>query len=172
MGGEKDDMAGRGRFLTRVERGSDLDLVAHRAFQAPVQALYEAWTEPGLFARWWVPQSSGLRLLSCHLDVRPGGGYRLEFAHPAAEGSIAFFGTYREVVPLQRLVWTNEESAEGAVTTVTFEAGDDGTSGLTFQERYPTREALDEACASMEGALPEQFVQLDDLLAARAAGGL
>ena len=97
------------------------------------------------------------------MDVRTGGGYKLEFGHPAFERPMTFFGKYLEVVPNARLVWTNEEGDDGAVTTVTFEEKD-GKTLLTLHERYPTKEALDEALEGSAAALPEQFDQLDDLL--------
>jgi uncharacterized protein YndB with AHSA1/START domain len=56
-----------------------------------------------------VPQSSASRLLSCEVDARVGGTYRLVFRH--GDGTMAFFGTYLEVTPPSRLVWTNEEAA-------------------------------------------------------------
>ena len=81
---------------------------------------------------------------------------------------MAFFGKYLDVSPPARLVWTNEESADAAVTTVTFEE-DDGRTRLVLQERYPSKEALDEAFAGMAGATPEQFEQLNELLVALGA---
>jgi uncharacterized protein YndB with AHSA1/START domain len=104
--------------------------------------VFEAWTTPELFKQWWVPKSSGATLLSCEQDVRVGGSYRLEFAHPKAATPMAFFGRYLEVVPNARLVWTNEESADGAVTTVTFEEKD-GKTLLVMRELYPSKQALD-----------------------------
>lgn len=163
MDGQNDAATGGGANPTRVERRSDLDLYVVRRFDAPSRLVYEAWTRPDLFSRWWVPKSSGMTLLSCHLDVRTGGGYRLEFAHPAGEGSIAFFGRYIDVVPAARMVWTNEESPEGAVTTVTFE-DDGGSTLLVLHEHYPNKEALDQSIEGMEGGMPEQFGQLDALL--------
>jgi uncharacterized protein YndB with AHSA1/START domain len=76
---------------------------------------------------------------------------------------MAFFGKYLEVTPPSRLVWTNEESDDGAVTTVTFEEKN-GKTLLVLHEIYPTKEALDASIAGMEGGMPEQFAQLDDLL--------
>ena len=76
---------------------------------------------------------------------------------------MAFFGKYLEVSPPSRLVWTNDESDDGAVTTVTFEE-EDGRTLLVLQELYPSKEALDEAFVGMEDAMPEQFEQLDELL--------
>ena len=155
------------QYRTRVERRSDREMVVTRSFDAPAHILFEAWTRPELFMRWWVPKSLGVPLLSCEMDVRTGGGYRLEFG-PDRSNSWAFFGKYVEVVPNSRLVWTNEEDEQGAVTTVTFEEKD-GKTLLTFHELYPSREALDEALIGMAEAMPEQFEQLDALLASQTA---
>ena len=77
---------------------------------------------------------------------------------------MAFFGRYIEVTPHSRLVWTNEESDDGAVTTVTFEEKGDKTL-LVLHELYPSKEALDAAIASgSTGGTGEQFEQLDELL--------
>ena len=146
---------------TAVER-SEREFVVTRTFDAPARLVFDAWTKPELFKLWWAPKSSPAPLLSCEMDVRTGGGYRLAFGHDA-EHSFAFFGKYLEVSPPSRLVWTNEESDKGAVTTVTFEENDGGTL-LVLQERYPSKEALDQAFVGMEDAMPEQFEQLAELL--------
>jgi len=138
-----------------------------RRFNAPAHIVFEAWSNPELFKRWWVPKSAGLTLLSCDMDVRTGGKYRLVFRHPMSDQPMAFFGTYQEVTPNERIVWTNEECDEGAVTTVTFEENA-GETLVTLHERYPTKAALDEALAGSAEALPEQFAQLDELLAGRS----
>ena len=150
------------RNRTTVERKSERELVVTRTFNAPARIIFEAWTTPELFKRWWAPKSMGVPLLSCEMDVRVGGRYRLEFGHDASQ-SMAFFGRYVEVTPHLRLVWTNDESDDGAVTTVTFEEKG-GQTQLALHELYPSKEALDGACAGMEGGMPEQFEQLDDLL--------
>ena len=152
---------------TVVERTSDRELVVTRTFDAPARIVFEAWSKPELFKRWWIPKSVGLSLVSCEMDVRTGGTYRFVFSHPDFDQPMAFFGTYREVTPNRRIVWTNEESDQGAVTTVTFEESD-GKTRVTFHERYPTEAALDEALAGSAEALPEQFAQLDELLAGRS----
>ncbi|MEW9623377.1 SRPBCC family protein [Rhodanobacter geophilus] len=152
---------------TAVERKSDRELVVTRTFDAPAHIVFEAWSKAELFQRWWVPKSAELSLLSCDMDVRTGGTYRLVFRHPMSDRPMAFFGTYREVIPNERIVWTNEESDEGAVTTVTFEENA-GKTRVTFHELYPTEAALDEALAGSAEGLPEQFAQLDELLAGRS----
>ena len=127
---------------TTVERKSERELVVTRTFNGPARIVFEAWTKPELFKRWWVPKSMGMSLLSCEMDVRVGGRYRLEFEHEASKS--AFFGRYIEVTPHSRLVWTNEESDDGAVTTVTFEEKG-GKTLLVMHELYPSKEALDAA---------------------------
>lgn len=147
---------------TTIERKSERELVVTRTFNAPARIVYEAWTRPDLFMRWWAPKSTGVPLLSCDMDVRVGDGYRVAFGQDASS-AMEFFGKYLEVIPNARLVWTNEESEDAAVTTVTFEDKGDVTL-LTLFELYPSKEALDEAIAGMEGGTPEQFEQLDELL--------
>lgn len=152
---------------TTVDRQSDLELVVTRTFNAPPHLVFEAWTRPELFQRWWTPKSFGITFVSCEADVRTGGTYRFVFSHPDFPEPMAFFGRYLEVTPPSRIVWTNEEGAEGPVTTVTFEAKGD-TTLLVLRERYPTKQALDEAIASGStgtAGASEQFVELDGVLA-------
>jgi uncharacterized protein YndB with AHSA1/START domain len=151
---------------TTVERKSEREMVVTRTFDAPARLVYEAWTRPELFRQWWVPKSLGMSLLSCEMDVRVGGGYRLEFAF--GDSRMAFFGTYREVIPSERLVWTNEESDEGSVTTVTF-AEEGGRTLLVVHELYPSKEALD-AGGGAADAMGEAFDQLDELLVTLGSG--
>ncbi len=161
---ENDGTSTKGR--TQVERTSDSELVITRSFDAPARIVFEAWTTPALFKQWWVPKSFGMELLSCEQDVRVGGTYRLVFRH-GESGSMAFHGKYLEVVSPSRLVWTNEESPDGSVTTLTFEEKD-GKTLLVMKERYPSKEAL-EANAGAEGGLSESFGQLDELLVTLAS---
>ncbi len=149
---------------TTVERKSERELVVTRAFNAPARIVFQAWTKPELFKLWWVPKACGVSLLSCEMDARVGGGYRLVFGHDAAE-PMAFFGTYLEVTPHSRLVWTNEEGGDaGAVTTVMFEE-EGGRTLLVMHELHPSQEALDAALASGSyDGMRETLDQLDALL--------
>jgi uncharacterized protein YndB with AHSA1/START domain len=149
---------------TTVERTSERELVVTHTFNASAHRVFEAWTKPELLKRWWAPKSTGVALLSCETEVRVGGGYRFEFGQDGSK-PMAFFGRYIEVIPHSRLVWTNDETGGGAVTTVTFEEKN-GETLLALHELYPSKEALDGAVAGMEGATPEQFAQLDELLVA------
>jgi uncharacterized protein YndB with AHSA1/START domain len=153
-----------------VERTSDRELVVTRTISGPARLVFEAWTRPDLFQRWWTPQSFGLTLISYEADVRTGGSYRLVMGRPASDQPMAFFGRYIEVTPPSRIVWTNEEDGEGgAVTTATFEEKD-GATRVVVHELYPSKAALDEAMASgSTSGWGEQFVQLDELVGALAA---
>lgn len=145
---------------TTVERTSERELVVTRAFDAPTRIVFEAWTNPELFTRWWLPKSMGMSLRSCEMDVRVGGSYRLAFE----PDGMAFFGTYLEVNPPSRLVWTNEEGGEGGpVTTVTFE-DKGGKTLVVLRELHPSKEALDAAGTGAADAMVETFSQLDELL--------
>jgi uncharacterized protein YndB with AHSA1/START domain len=156
---------------TTVERKSERELVVTRTFNAPARIVFEAWTKPELFKRWWSPKSMGVPLVACEMDVRVGGGYRVAFGQEGSE-PMEFFGKYLEVIPNSRLVWTNEESDDAPVTTVTFEEKG-GKTLLVMHELYPSKEALDAAGTGAADAMPEQFEQLDELLVTlgASAGG-
>jgi uncharacterized protein YndB with AHSA1/START domain len=147
---------------TTAERKSDRELVVRRTFDAPARIVFQAWTRPELFTRWWAPKSLGMSIFSCELDVRVGGGYRIVFGDGGPE-SMAFFGKYLEVKPGSKLVWTNEEGGEGGpITTVTLEEKD-GKTLLELHELHVSKESLDANLGFAEG-LREMFEQLDELL--------
>jgi uncharacterized protein YndB with AHSA1/START domain len=152
-----------GNDSTAVERVGERELVITRVFAAPRALVFRAWSEAELFLRWWVPASvPGMTLVGCDMDVRTGGRYRLEFSFGGAD-TVAFHGRYLEVVPNERIVWTNDEEVDGAVTTVTF--ADQGDKTLVrFHELYPSAEALEEAMQGSAAALPEQLDQLAAVL--------
>jgi uncharacterized protein YndB with AHSA1/START domain len=94
------------------------------------------------------------------MDVRVGGQYRLVFPHE--DSTMEFFGTYLEVTPNSRLVWTSEEGDDGkTITTVTFDETD-GKTLVVLHDLYPTKEAVE---SGSTGAMPEALDQLDELLA-------
>ena len=153
---------------THAARISDTETRITRQLSAPRAAVYRAWSEAELFRQWWVPQSFGMTLLSCEMDVRTGGQYRLVFQHPQADEPMAFFGTYKDVVPNERIVWTNEESDSGQVTSVTFEDRDGGTF-LTIVDRYASKEALEAEIGASAG-MNETLDQLDAFVRTLAEG--
>ena len=163
MNAGNDGKTGTAKNRTTVERTSDREVVVTRTVNGPARLVFEAFTRADLFRRWWVPKSMGMTLLSCEIDARVGGRYRLEFDVGATE-PVAFFGRYLEVQPYSRLAWTNEEGGEGGpVTTVTFE--DRGSQTLVvLSEKHPSKESLDAAGTGAAEAMVETFDQLDELL--------
>jgi uncharacterized protein YndB with AHSA1/START domain len=144
--------------ITKVERKSDCEIVVTRSFDAPADLVFDAWSKPELFKRWWVPKSMGMTLTSCEMDVRTGGRYRLGF------DGVDFHGRYLEVAPPTRIVWTNEEGGtDGSVTTVTL-TETDGKTLVVVSELYPSKEALDAEGGGATEAMHETFAQLDELL--------
>ena len=145
--------------VTSVERKSDREVVVTRWFDAPARLVFEAWSRPDLFKRWWVPKSMGMTLHSYEMDMRTGGKYRLGFGD-----GMDFFGTYLEVIPPSRIVWTNDEGVEnGSITTVTL-TEQNGKTLLVMSELYPSKDALDADGAGAADATHETFGQLDELL--------
>lgn len=154
------------KHRTTVERTSDREVVVTRLIDGPPHLVFEAWTRADLFSRWWVPKAAPVTLLSCELDARTGGTYRLAFG--AGGQTMAFFGKYLEVTPCSRLVWTNDEGGEAAaaITTVTFEARGAKTL-VTMRDLHPSKEALDAALASgSTDGIPETMDQLEALVGA------
>ena len=150
---------------TTTERTSDRELLITRTFKCPAHLVFKAWTTPELLKRWWAPESFGIKLVGCEVDARTGGRYRFLFDVPGQTEPFAFFGKYLEVTPPERLVWTNDEGDGGSVTTLTL-VEKDGKTHLVLRDLYPSKDALDAALASEStGAYPEQFVQLDLVLA-------
>ena len=166
MDGTTEGELARARNLTNVERRSDREVVVTRAFDAPARLVFEAWSKPELFKRWWAPKSMGMTLLSCEMDVRTGGRYRLGFGD-----GMDFFGTYLDVTPPSRIVWTNDEGEEnGSITTVTLtEHG--GKTVLVMSELFPSKEALEADGGGAADATHETFGQLDELLVELASEG-
>ncbi len=162
---------GPAKNRTTVERTSDREVVVTRTINGPARIVFEAFTKADLFTRWWVPKSIPMTLLSCEIDARVGGKYRLVFDHDPEP--VAFFGTYVEVQPYSRLAWTNEEGGEGVpVTTVTFEE-QGGKTLVVLRETHPSKESLDEAGTGAAEAMIETFDQLEELLVAlgESSGG-
>lgn len=152
---------------TSMQLESDRAIIIARTFNAPPRVVFDAWTRPELVARWWAPTSLGASIVSCEADVRVGGTYRYVLRN-ADESEVAFSGTYREIAPPSRLVYTQVfEAFPGAavIVTVTFEEHE-GKTRLVSHELYPSAEARDGALAAgMEHGMRETMEQLDALVA-------
>ncbi|HQZ11781.1 MAG TPA: SRPBCC domain-containing protein [Devosia sp.] len=155
-----------GKRHTSVERASDREVVVRRTINGLARLVFDAWSKPELIMRWWTPKSIGISFVSCEADVRTGGTYRYVFRHPDFDQPMTFFGRYIEVIPNEKIVWTNEEDGDaGSITTLTLEERGEETL-LVIRDLYPNKAAADEAVKSGAiGGFGEMFEQLDELLA-------
>jgi uncharacterized protein YndB with AHSA1/START domain len=158
---------------TTLELRGDREIVITRDFNGPARIVFEAWTKPELVRRWWAPAGRGVAVASCEADVRAGGGYR--YVLRLNNGNhFAFSGTYSEVAPYSRLVYTEifEPTAGGAspgepgvIVTVTFDERG-GKTHLISHSLCPSPQVRDAIIASgMEQGMRETMDQLDELVA-------
>lgn len=103
---------------------SDRDLVVTRVFDAPRELVWKAWTNPEHFKRWWGPKDFTAPV--CKIDLRVGGKYL--WCMRSAEGKDFYTtGVYREIVPLERIVYTDAFADEkgNVVPASQYGMGDD-----------------------------------------------
>ncbi len=121
---------------------SALELRMEREFAAPPERVFSAWTKRDLMAQWWGPE--GMTCPHCELDVRVGGTWRT--AMRGADGNDRWVsGTYRDIVPNKRLVFTwawEENGVRGHETVITldFAPTPKGTRIVLVQQRFETAE--------------------------------
>jgi uncharacterized protein YndB with AHSA1/START domain len=150
---------------TTFTQTSELEFVMTRVFAAPRELVYAACTEPQHLAQWWGPR--GYTLLVSEMDVRPGGTYR--FVLRGTDGNLhAFHGTYREVVPPERVVMTqvfDPYPMSELLVSLTFEDLGDGRTRLVDTMRFDSIEARDATLSSgMEGGARESYDRLAEHL--------
>ncbi len=151
---------------------SDKEILITRTINAPRHLVYRAWTTPDLVRKWW-PGRRG-EMTVADMDFRVGGAWRyVMVAH--GEFEVAFHGTYREIVPNERIVHTEimetpdagPDSEDGAVvTSVTFEEADGGATLVSIRTDAGSKEVRDMfAQSGMEGGVREQFEIIEELVA-------
>jgi uncharacterized protein YndB with AHSA1/START domain len=143
---------------------SDREIRVERVFDAPVERVWQAFTDPAIVAQWW---GRGNRVVIERMEVERGGHWR--FVEHAADGVHGFEGRYREVTPTERIVHTFEwDGMPGyvIVETITFEALSGGSTRVVNLSLFHTTEERDGMLNSgMEGGLDESYAALDRLLA-------
>ncbi len=164
-------MTDRASSTLEVTTPSDREIVMTRAFDAPRDLVFEAWTKPEHVRHWWGWRTS--TMIHCEADVRPGGSWR--YVTREENGSeVPFTGVYQEVTPPERVVHTEMydvepfNSGDPAVTTVTF-SETDGRTTVTISTVYPTREIRDFVLGTgMEGGAAESMDRLAEHVATLA----
>ncbi len=148
---------------SKVTTPSDREIHVERVFDAPREAVWRAFTEADLLARWW---GRGNRLVVERLEVERGGRWR--FVENGPDGVHGFEGRFREVSPPARLAQTFEwDGMPGhvSVTTSTLEDIGDGRTRVASTMLFHTTQERDGMLHSgMERGLEESYAALDELL--------
>ena len=124
--------------MTTTTTASDRDLVITRVFDAPRDLVWKAWTSPEHFMRWWGPKDFTAPL--CRIDLRVGGRYHWCMRSPDGT-DYHTTGVYREIVPPERIVYTDSFADEmgTVVPASSYGFGDDFPTEtlvtVTFVER-------------------------------------
>jgi len=150
--------------VTTYETPTDTQVVITRVVDAPRRIVFDAWTNPQYVPRWLLGPP-GWTMPVCEIDLRPGGTWH--YVWRRADGSeMAMHGSYKEVVPPERLVSTESwgpQWPETVNTLVLAESG--GRTTITLTITYPSREARDAALQTgMKDGLEQGYARLDALL--------
>src|SRR5262245_41312238 len=153
----------------KVTTPTDREIVVTRAFDAPRRLVWDAMAKPELLKR-WLFGPPGWSWVSCEDDLRAGGAFRWAWRGPNGE-QMAMHGTYREVVPPERIVRTEafdfgcpSQAGEQLAKLVLTEQG--GKTTLTITVLYPSKEARDGVIASgMDKGMAAGYDRLDEILA-------
>ncbi|MFY9931307.1 MAG: SRPBCC domain-containing protein [Streptosporangiaceae bacterium] len=149
------------------------EILLTREFDAPPHLVYRAWTEPDLVRRWWTAGQDGVTAVEIEIDLRPGGTWR--YAMVADDGeAVAFCGQYREVLPDQRLVYTEVKQDRPdmqALTTVTFTGMAGGRTTVSMTVRYDRQQDRDVHRAYMGDGLDDAMDLLERVALALGRDG-
>jgi uncharacterized protein YndB with AHSA1/START domain len=158
-----------GSRAAKVTLPTDEQILITREFDAPRNLVYKAWTTPALVGRWW--HANRGEVSSIDIDLRVGGKWRYVMV---AEGGfeVGFHGEYREVVPNERIVYTEvyeglpegmDAEAEAALNTLTFEEAD-GRTTVTILVEHRNQEGRDMHIDSgMEAGMQDAFDLLEEV---------
>ena len=150
--------------VTSYATPTDREIVVTRDFDAPRAVVFDGLTNPKHVPK-WLTGPEGWTMPVCEIDLRPGGGWH--YLYRKDDGAeMEMRGSYREVVPPERLVSTESWGAEWPETvntTVLTESGARTTVTLTIA--YPSKEARDAALQTgMRNGTDQSFIKLDRLL--------
>jgi uncharacterized protein YndB with AHSA1/START domain len=148
-----------------LETLSDEEISISRDFAAPRELVFDAHTKPEHVSQWLLGPE-GWSMPVCEIELRPGGPWHFVWQHVDGE-RMEMSGVYREVVPPERIVNTEQWGEQWPETlhTVSF-SEHDGTTTVTQVVRYPSKDDRDAALATgMMGGVERSFELLDALLA-------
>lgn len=131
---------------------TDLTLTTERTIKAPQKKVFDAWLDPEMLQRFMMP-ASGMTVPRASTDPKTGG--RFDIVMQAGENEIPHSGTYREINPHDRIVftWESPYSVEDSTVTLTFSEVADGTHVTLTHVRFPDAEARDNHLGGWNGIL-------------------
>ena len=150
------------------------EAVVNRIFNASVELVWRAWTDPKHLMQWWGPK--GFTSPACKMDFRVGGKYH--FCMRSPEGQYLWStGTYKEIVPLKKIVWTDSFADDkgnvvsGSVygmdglpmefeVTILFEAHGDKTKFTVIHKGLPAGEMIEQTQAGWNESLDKLAASL------------
>ena len=145
---------------------SDTEILITRAFDAPADLIFQAYTTPELVKRWWGFETS--EWLACDIDLRVGGQWRYVTRDDDME--VGFHGEYREIDRPHRLVSTEayegapDPDANATVNVVTLDEVD-GVTTMTVLVQAPSQEVRDAILESgMEVGMQISYNRLEDIV--------
>jgi uncharacterized protein YndB with AHSA1/START domain len=153
-----------GSRSAKVTLPSDTEVLVTREFDAPKHLVYEAYTTPELVRRWW--HTNRGEMTAAEIDLRVGGKWRYAMNHEG--GEVAFHGEYKEIVPNDRLVFTEiyeglpdaEDHAALNILTLTEHEGRTRMEILMQMKSKEDRDALIES--GMEDGLQDALDLLEE----------
>ena len=156
-------MAAVSNGTATVTLPTDTQIQITREFDAPKHLVYEAWTTPELVKRWWHANRGEMTI--CEIDLRVGGAWRYVMVAEGF-GEVGFHGEYREIVPNERLVSTEDyegipDADEHAALDILTLTEVDGRTTLTILVEHTTKEGRD---AHIESGMEAGMQDAMDLL--------
>jgi uncharacterized protein YndB with AHSA1/START domain len=152
----------------QIKANGDREIVMTRVFDAPRKLIFDAFTKPELLKQWLLGPP-GWSMPVCEIDLRVGGRYRYVWRRDSDGTEMGCGGVYREIVPPERLVHTEQFDnpwypGESLITTVLDEQ--QGKTTLTATMLYESRAARDGILKSgMESGVAASYDRLAELLA-------
>jgi len=145
---------------------TDTQILISREFNAPKHLVYRAWTTPELIKRWWNADRGEVTI--AEVDLRVGGRWRFVMVTDGGF-EVAFHGEYSEVVPDERLVFTEAyegmPDAAAAVNTMTL-TEQNGRTMLTILVEHASRQGRDAQIESgMEAGMQDALALLEQVAA-------
>lgn len=150
-------------IVNDVQPSSERELVIDRVFDAPRELVFKMWTDPKHMAKWWGPRDYPAGEINA--DVRPGGKYRHSLISSAGDMSLWLYGTFREIVPPERLVFTfawQEEGERGLETVVTIVFKDEGKKTRMLFRQSPFQSQVE--CDGHGMGWNSSFDRMDDYI--------